>query len=129
MLDGVWPGGGRLPALALALARDVDWASEASFFDGAARSLAAFNTFGPRRLPLGTPQPDGTGAAAPLSVPNNPGDAGFDALTPPARAWVGQHLLLPSLKAHLAPGRGLATGGALVELTRLDRLYRVFERC
>ena len=128
VLDGLWPGEGRLPSLCLALARDVDWATEASFFEGAARALAAFNTFGPRRLPLPGAAGGGRGGAPP-QPPASPGEAGFDGLAPPARAWLGQHVLLPALKAHLCPGRGLVGEGALVELSRLDRLYRVFERC
>lgn len=46
-----------------------------------------------------------------------------------AREWGVQHVLLPALRLFLKPGRARASDGSVVELTRLENLYRVFERC
>jgi hypothetical protein len=46
-----------------------------------------------------------------------------------SRAWLAEHILLPALRRHLAPAKKRASDGSVVELTRLEALYRVFERC
>lgn len=43
--------------------------------------------------------------------------------------WMLQHIILPALRAFLIPTKMRATDGSVVELTRLETLYRVFERC
>ncbi len=46
-----------------------------------------------------------------------------------AREWSVQHVIMPALRLFLRPGRGRASDGSVVELTRLENLYRIFERC
>ncbi|KAK9796301.1 hypothetical protein WJX73_009226 [Symbiochloris irregularis] len=43
--------------------------------------------------------------------------------------WTMQHVLFPALRLFLKPGRHRAADGSVVELTRLEKLYRIFERC
>jgi len=43
--------------------------------------------------------------------------------------WEVEHVLLPALRLFLKPSKERASDGSVVELTRLERLYRVFERC
>ncbi|RMZ53804.1 hypothetical protein APUTEX25_003943, partial [Auxenochlorella protothecoides] len=43
--------------------------------------------------------------------------------------WQMQHQLLPLLRARLVPDKLRARDGTVQELTRLEQLYRVFERC
>lgn len=38
-------------------------------------------------------------------------------------------VIFPALRLFLKPGRQLASDGSFVELTRLEKLYRIFERC
>ena len=38
-------------------------------------------------------------------------------------------VLLPAMRLFLRPGRSRAADGSVIELTRLEKLYRVFERC
>ena len=45
------------------------------------------------------------------------------------REWEAAHVLLPALRLFLRPPRERASDGTVVELTRLEHLYRVFERC
>ena len=39
------------------------------------------------------------------------------------------HVLLPAMRVHLRPPRARASDGSVVELTRLQSLYKIFERC
>lgn len=43
--------------------------------------------------------------------------------------WRVQHQFLPLLRACLVPDKLRARDGTVQELTRLEQLYRVFERC
>jgi len=38
-------------------------------------------------------------------------------------------VLFPAMRSFLKPSRARAKDGSVVELTRLERLYKVFERC
>ena len=103
-VDGLRAAARALPALVLALAQSVDYTSEPSFFATSAAALADYAV---------------ACAAAAAEEEEAEGRAG----------WTAEHALLPALRAHLAPPRARAGDGSIVELARLDRLYRVFERC
>lgn len=103
-VDGLRAAARALPALVLALAQSVDYTSESSFFATSAAALADYAV---------------ACAAAAAEEEEAEGRAG----------WTAEHALLPALRAHLAPPRARAGDGSIVELARLDRLYRVFERC
>lgn len=144
-----------LPRLCLQLCTRVDWAEEQACFRDVATCLARL--FGEGMLVAGE-QADrpgeqaqqreesgnaggdvteaGAGVAGGDVTEAAAGVAGGDAalspqagLAPEDDAWAVRHRLLPLLRSGFVPGRGLATGGALHELTRLEHLYRVFERC
>ena len=38
-------------------------------------------------------------------------------------------VILPAVRMFLKPGKQRATDGSVVELTRLEKLYKIFERC
>jgi DNA mismatch repair protein MLH1 len=38
-------------------------------------------------------------------------------------------VIFPAMRMFLKPGRHRATDGSVVELTRLEKLYKIFERC
>ena len=46
-----------------------------------------------------------------------------------SRKWLIQHVMFPMMKLHLRPHKKRATDGSVVEVARLEKLYRVFERC
>ena len=43
--------------------------------------------------------------------------------------WKMQHLLCPLLKSSFCPPKEISTDGTVVMITKLETLYRVFERC
>lgn len=48
------------------------------------------------------------------------------------RVFPWRHLLqviFPAMRMFLKPSRHRATDGSVVELTRLEKLYKIFERC
>ncbi|KAK9813170.1 hypothetical protein WJX72_010077 [[Myrmecia] bisecta] len=45
------------------------------------------------------------------------------------RAWTLQHVIFPALRAFFKASRSRAFDGSITELTRLETLYRIFERC
>ncbi|KAL3158286.1 DNA mismatch repair protein [Trebouxia sp. C0009 RCD-2024] len=40
-----------------------------------------------------------------------------------------QHVILPAVRKFLKPSKQRATDGSVVELTQLEKLYKIFERC
>ncbi|KAA6425958.1 MAG: DNA mismatch repair Mlh1-like [Trebouxia sp. A1-2] len=46
-----------------------------------------------------------------------------------SQEWKIQHVIFPAMRMFLKPGRHRATDGSVVELTRLEKLYKIFERC
>ncbi|GAB2271897.1 DNA mismatch repair protein [Dionaea muscipula] len=45
------------------------------------------------------------------------------------REWSIQHVLFPSMRLFLKPPNSMATNGTFVQVTSLEKLYKVFERC
>ncbi|KAL6772457.1 MLH1 [Auxenochlorella protothecoides x Auxenochlorella symbiontica] len=115
LLDTSMPSPLGLPSFILALACTVDWFHERPCFRAVAEALAAL--FGQHTMleEEGTPAPTQN-----LPTQGSP-FASHD--------WQMQHQLLPLLRARLVPDKLRARDGTVQELTRLEQLYRVFERC
>lgn len=127
-----------LPKLALSLARDVDFSSgEARFFESVAEALASCLS-----LPgWSEEEEDGDedeeeeeeGEEGEKKEKNKRRQAPpLDFLDrPPTRSLERSvaHILLPAMRVHLRPPRARSTDGSVVELTRLQQLYKIFERC
>eukprot|EP00884_Botryococcus_braunii_P016648 jgi/Botrbrau1/3667/Bobra.0008s0002.1 len=47
----------------------------------------------------------------------------------PTREWTIEHVVFPAMRLFLKPSRPRATDGSMILLTRLEDLYRTFERC
>eukprot|EP00871_Galdieria_phlegrea_P006098 jgi/Galph1/976/GphlegSOOS_G5689.1 len=43
--------------------------------------------------------------------------------------WLLEHILLKKMRQYLLPPKKFATNGIILEITSLEKLYRVFERC
>eukprot|EP00873_Tetraselmis_striata_P002649 jgi/Tetstr1/422913/TSEL_013694.t1 len=123
LLEGLPPDLARLPHFLLRLGRDVDWETEKGCFRTMAEALADFYSI---KGPLG-------GEAPPAGEPAGGGDAaeggGGGARGAAWREWALQHVVFPAMKAQLRPPKRRATDGSVVEVARLEKLYRIFERC
>ncbi|GAB4813902.1 hypothetical protein N2152v2_000948 [Parachlorella kessleri] len=142
----------RLPAFVLALAQRVEWGDEAECFRTLALALADLYSVQPL-VPYASPASVGAPADTTGSAPAEGGMQGHTGQEPPqqaqqqgaqqgqqaqqqqleeesrAREWSIQHVLLPALRLFLRPGRSRASDGTVLELTHLETLYKVFERC
>lgn len=84
-----------------------------------------------------SPLPDAT--QEPLALPSagntQPPAQAADPLLQEARErwrqwrWTVEHVFFAALRMFLKPPRQRATDGSVVELTRTEQLYKVFERC
>lgn len=94
----------QLPKFVLSLGQDVEWSDNARCLDTIAWALAKLYMVAPPEVGQeSTPSPE---------------DEHF--LTT---------VILPAIQSHLIPGKHLSSDGSIVELSRLEQLYRVFERC
>ena len=112
------PDHGRLPDFFLAMARDIEWErdgdealAESVRVDTACRAIAELFTFTVDDEVLNAKDGD-QGQPKPTS-----GD------------WMMQHILSPLLKSSFCPSEKLNTDGSILLVTKLETLYRVFERC
>lgn len=78
----------------------------------------------PSQAPTTSPVASGLGAD---QLPAKPGQASVKALC--SQEWKIQHVIFPAMRMFLKAGRHRATDGSVVELTRLEKLYKIFERC
>jgi DNA mismatch repair protein MLH1 len=140
LVEGHAPAAAALPAFVLALGRRVEWGEEEACFRTLAEALAEL--YAARAAP-GEEAAAAEDEAAERAADAGGGAAAADVTAAAARAerraardaalrareWAAEHVLLPALRAFLAPPPGRATDGSVVELARLESLYRVFERC
>ncbi|KAL4433570.1 hypothetical protein ABPG75_000011 [Micractinium tetrahymenae] len=119
----------RLPAFVLALGQDVEWTEEKACFQGLAQALAELYCVQPT---IAEAVAEARGREDDICVE---GDCAAQCKhsTPTGeqrqQEWTLQHVLLPALRLFLVPSRQRASDGSVVELTRLETLYRIFERC
>jgi DNA mismatch repair protein MLH1 len=113
LLHGYCPSPHALPMFFIRLACDTNWGDEQECFTNIAQHLADLYSC------LGD---EGTeGAAAQAYVPGRA--LGADA------ADVVECTIMPALRAYLHVPISASTDGSIVQITALEALYRVFERC
>ncbi|PRW20651.1 DNA mismatch repair Mlh1 isoform X1 [Chlorella sorokiniana] len=127
LIDQYVPDTDRLPMFVLALGQHVEWGDEESCFRGLAQALAELYRLQPS---IGDAAAEAEAEAA-AGGNSEEQQAARDAAQQRQRQreWTVQHVLLPALRLFLAPSRQRASDGSVVELTRLETLYRIFERC
>eukprot|EP00890_Picochlorum_soloecismus_P002583 jgi/Picsp_1/3325/NSC_06164-R1_dna mismatch repair protein homolog len=104
LVEGHYAAAHLLPKFVLSLGQDVEWSDKTRCMDTVAWALA--------RLYMVAP-PEGGQEPMPSIEDEN-------FLTT---------VILPAIQAYLIPGKHLSSDGSIVELSRLEHLYRVFERC
>lgn len=147
ILDQYTPDTDRIPEFALSLGNDVDWEDEKNCIQGVSAVLANFYAMHPPMLP----NPSGRGLlfykkrklldscteqntcdSTGSDVINNEVD--HELLSEAETAWAQhewtiQHVLFPSMRLFFKPPVSMATNGTFVQVTSLEKLYKIFERC
>lgn len=131
LIEQYHPPAEYLPQFVLALGQNVDWQEESECFKGLAEALADLYCLHP------DPELDPWTPPLKENVENGGGDGEAENMEKlqriererRRREWEVAHVLLPALRLFLRPPRERASDGTVVELTRLEHLYRVFERC
>lgn len=114
LIEQYHPSEDRLPSFILSLGQNVDWHDEQICFDALAHAIA--------ELYMLQPLISDDESAAVQDDADKSNEKRIN-------EWEAVHVLLPALRLFLKPPRARASDGSVVELTRLEQLYRVFERC
>jgi DNA mismatch repair protein MLH1 len=118
IVDGYAPCMGRLPMFLLSLYLCVDYSSEQACFDAVARQLARFYRT--------DANPADDFASSSTSSPSSSSSSSSST----SISWAIEHSIFPLLcHRSFAPPAALVDSHAVVEITRLEKLYRIFERC
>ncbi|GAA5914914.1 hypothetical protein JCM6882_008108 [Rhodosporidiobolus microsporus] len=123
ILPGYSPDITKLPLFLLRLGVHVNWTDEKQCFTTFLRELAFFYSPSPSPIASSFPPPHTPGAS--------PVQADVDEqrrVREEKEKHTIQHVLFPALKQYLVPPEGLLKKDVVLA-TRLEDLYRVFERC
>jgi len=118
LLPGHLPQPRAIPGLMRAMITKVDWSEEKACFQSIAKEIAAAYAELPAFRPLVTTSPNPT--APPVSVADKT-----------SIQYIVKNVLHPGLRTALGAPQDFADprNGCVVPLTRLEQLYRIFERC
>nr|KYP45567.1 DNA mismatch repair protein Mlh1 [Cajanus cajan] len=147
ILDQYTPDMDRVPEFALCLGNDVDWEEEKNCIQAVSAALGNFYAMHPLMLP----NPSGEGSLFykkrklidGIAEENTCDSTGSDIIDNEVehellseaetawaqREWSIQHVLFPSMRLFFKPPVSMATDGTFVQVTSLEKLYRIFERC
>ena len=128
ILDGHVPDVSRLPEFVKSLHAKVDWSNEKQCFVAVAECLAEF--YGVLDDDDDEEEEDNNN-----NNNNNNNNSNNNAEeerkdTTDASTWQTKHVVFPALSSSaFAPPKAFARDGTVVEVARLEQLYKVFERC
>jgi len=124
ILDGHVPDVSRLPEFVKSLHAKVDWSNEKQCFVAVAECLAEF---------YGVLDDDDDEEEEDNNNNNNNSNNNAEEErkdTTDASTWQTKHVVFPALSSSaFAPPKAFARDGTVVEVARLEQLYKVFERC
>ena len=122
ILDGHVPDVSRLPEFVKSLHAKVDWSNEKQCFVAVAECLAEF---------YGVLDDDDDEEEEDNNNNNSNNNAEEERKdTTDASTWQTKHVVFPALSSSaFAPPKAFARDGTVVEVARLEQLYKVFERC
>ena len=127
ILDGHVPDVSRLPEFVKSLHAKVDWSNEKQCFVTVAECLAEFYGVLDEEEEE-EEEEDNNNNNNNNNSNNNAEEEGKD--TTDASTWQTKHVVFPALSSSaFAPPKAFARDGTVVEVARLEQLYKVFERC
>ena len=127
ILDGHVPDVSRLPEFVKSLHAKVDWSNEKQCFVAVAECLAEF--YGVLDDDDDEEEEDNNNNNNNNNNSNNNAEEERKDTTD-ASTWQTKHVVFPALSSSaFAPPKAFARDGTVVEVARLEQLYKVFERC
>ncbi|KAK5578395.1 hypothetical protein RB653_008065 [Dictyostelium firmibasis] len=118
VLDHYVPCTDNLPIFLLKLATEVEWEFEKECFSGILKEISSFFKIEPSFLKL-------RDTLTTVTTTNN---NNINFIKKDGKEWVIQHLIFPAFRK-LSPPKKFANDGSVIQITTLDNLYKVFERC
>lgn len=109
ILDGYNPDINRLPELVVRLGRDVDWSKDVDAVHDIAKLISENYAI---QEPLSKSKESGIGEKVLCK-----------------NEWVIRHVIFAALRSSAKPHAMRATDGTIAQVTTLEKLYKVFERC
>lgn len=125
LLPGYTPELDKLPLFVLRLALQVDWEDEKRCFDSFLRELAYFYSLSPPPIVADEPSADGSQEEE-EDVLRRREEERREAEEATKRAI--EHVVWPTAKQYFVAPEGMLKRD-VVQVTSLEALYRVFERC
>ncbi|KAN0023203.1 hypothetical protein ACTFIU_011366 [Dictyostelium citrinum] len=123
VLDHYVPCTDNLPIFLLKLATEVEWEFEKECFTGIVKEISSFFKIEPSFLKLRDQQTQNNQQTTTTTTTNN-----INFIKKDGKEWIIQHLIFPAFRK-LSPPKKFANDGSVIQITTLDNLYKVFERC
>ncbi|KYQ91477.1 MutL DNA mismatch repair protein [Tieghemostelium lacteum] len=124
ILENYVPCMDNLPNFLLRLATEVEWEFESDCLEGICREISNFYQLTPTIL-----DKNQIGQSIPNLIGKiNNVDDNINLIKRDGKEWVIQHLIFPSFR-NLYPPKKLSNDGTVIQITSLEMLYKVFERC
>ncbi|EAL63764.1 MutL DNA mismatch repair protein [Dictyostelium discoideum AX4] len=123
VLDHYVPCTDNLPIFLLKLATEVEWEFEKECFAGIVKEISSFFKIEPSFLKLRDTQVNNQQQTNSTTTTNN-----INFIKKDGKEWIIQHLIFPAFRK-LSPPKKFANDGSVIQITTLDNLYKVFERC
>ncbi|KAM9996413.1 hypothetical protein ACTFIY_002599 [Dictyostelium cf. discoideum] len=124
VLDHYVPCTDNLPIFLLRLATEVEWEFEKECFAGIVKEISSFFKIEPSFLKLRDTQVNNQPQTTSTTTTTN----NINFIKKDGKEWIIQHLIFPAFRK-LSPPKKFANDGSVIQITTLDNLYKVFERC
>jgi len=126
LLNGFKPNPEELPIFLLRLATEVDWEEEKSCFEGIAKEIAEYYS----KVPFSSPAPP-SGEDSAISIGGGSSGASLRTRVSADFEFTVSSIFFPAFRAYLIPPSEPAENQTvnIRQLTTLETLFKVFERC
>ncbi|EGC34291.1 hypothetical protein DICPUDRAFT_55923 [Dictyostelium purpureum] len=126
VLDHYVPCTDNLPIFLLKLSTEVEWEFEKECLLGIVKEISSFYKIEPSFIKLRDLQ--NLQQQQQQQQQDKPNQTNVNYIKKDGKEWTIQHLIFPAFRKLLPPKR-FANDGSVIQITSLDNLYKVFERC